>query len=76
MPSETELGFVPGAKLLPLPQLITQLDNLDKDEPIVVYCQSGVRSSIAASALRSEGFLDVSDVIGGFEAIGPPQYVV
>lgn len=76
MPSETELGFVPGAKLLPLPQLITQLDILDKDQPIVVYCQSGVRSSIAASALRSEGFADVSDVIGGFEAIGSLQYVV
>ncbi len=71
MPSETELGFVPAAKLLPLPQLITQLDNLRKDQPIVAYCQSGVRSSIAASALRSEGFTDVSDVIGGYGAMQP-----
>lgn len=69
MPSETELGVVSGARLLPLPQLITQLDNLRKDQPIVVYCESGVRSSIAASALRSEGFVDVSDVIGGYGAL-------
>jgi glyoxylase-like metal-dependent hydrolase (beta-lactamase superfamily II)/rhodanese-related sulfurtransferase len=69
MPTETELGVVPGAKLLPLPQLITQFDKLRKDQPIVVYCESGVRSSIAASALRSEGFVDVSDVIGGYGAL-------
>jgi len=69
MPSETELGVVSGAKLLPLPQLITQLDNLRQDQPIVVYCESGVRSSIAASALQSAGFVDVSDVVGGYAAI-------
>lgn len=69
MPSETELGSVPGAKLLPLAQLITHFDDLNRDQPIVVYCQSGVRSSIAASALQSEGFDDVSDVIGGYSAI-------
>jgi len=69
MPSETELGVVPGAKLLPLAQLITHFDDLHKDQPIVVYCESGVRSSIAASALQSEGFADVSDVIGGYGAI-------
>lgn len=69
MPSETDLGVVPGAKLLPLPQLITQFDALRKDQPVVVYCESGVRSTIAASALRSEGFVDVSDVIGGYGAL-------
>lgn len=69
MPSETDLGVVPGAKLLPLPQLITQFDALRKDQPVVVYCESGVRSSIAVSALRSEGFVDVSDVIGGYGAL-------
>lgn len=69
MPSETELGSVPGAKLLPLAQLITHFDDLNRGQPIVVYCQSGVRSSIAASALQSEGFDDVSDVIGGYSAI-------
>jgi glyoxylase-like metal-dependent hydrolase (beta-lactamase superfamily II)/rhodanese-related sulfurtransferase len=69
MPSETELGTVSGAKLLPLAQLITQFGGLHKDQPVVVYCESGVRSSIAASALQSEGFDDVSDVIGGYGAL-------
>jgi len=35
----------------------------------VVYCAGGYRSSIAASVLRANGFRDVSDVLGGFEAI-------
>ena len=69
LPSETELGFVSGAKLLPLQQLITHVSQLRRDEPIVVYCESGVRSSIAVSALESEGFDDVSDVIGGYPAL-------
>jgi rhodanese-related sulfurtransferase len=34
-----------------------------------VYCAGGYRSSIAASVLRANGFADVSDVLGGFEAI-------
>jgi rhodanese-related sulfurtransferase len=34
-----------------------------------VFCAGGYRSSIAASVLRRAGFTDVSDVLGGFEAI-------
>ncbi|MEO8363935.1 MAG: rhodanese-like domain-containing protein [Ilumatobacteraceae bacterium] len=68
LPIETELGVLQGAKVLPLQQLITQLGDLHKDQPVVVYCESGVRSSIAASALESEGFRDVSDIIGGIGA--------
>lgn len=73
LPSETELGVLPGAKVMPLQQLITQLNDLRRDQPIVVYCESGVRSSIAASALESEGFDDVSDIIGGFGAFKGPN---
>ncbi|MEO8162701.1 MAG: MBL fold metallo-hydrolase, partial [Ilumatobacteraceae bacterium] len=69
LPSETELGVIVGAILLPLQQLIIHVDQLRKDRPIVVYCESGVRSTIAASALESEGFDDVSDVIGGYPAL-------
>jgi rhodanese-related sulfurtransferase len=34
----------------------------------VVYCAGGYRSSIAASTLRSLGFNDVSDIVGGYGA--------
>ncbi len=36
--------------------------------PVVVYCASGYRSQIAASALLDAGFDDVSDVLGGASA--------
>jgi len=67
-PGETEAGVIPGAQLIQLPQLVTRLAELDPQAPTVVYCAGGYRSSIAASTLRQRGFVDVSDVIGGFGA--------
>ena len=51
-----------------LPQLLTRLGELDRTAPTVVFCAGGYRSSIASSLLRSHGFSDVSDIIGGYTA--------
>jgi hydroxyacylglutathione hydrolase len=67
-PSEVEEGAVPGAVTIPLPSLVAGLGRLDPARPTVVYCAGGYRSSTAASLLRSEGFADVSDLIGGYGA--------
>ena len=67
-PGETALGMIPGATAIPLPSLLTSLESLDKQAPTVVYCAGGYRSSIASSMLRSHGFSDVSDVLGGYNA--------
>ncbi len=72
-PGETEGGFVDGALLIPLPRITQELDRLTTTAPVVVYCASGVRSAIAASALEALGFADVSDVIGGYGAITAPS---
>jgi rhodanese-related sulfurtransferase len=61
-------GMVPGARNLPLPQLLDHLDELDPHRPTVVYCAGGYRSSIAASTMRAHGFDQVADLIGGFGA--------
>jgi hydroxyacylglutathione hydrolase len=61
-------GRVPGAVVVPLPELVRRLAELDPAQPTVVYCAGGYRSSIAASTLRASGFADVSDLIGGFGA--------
>jgi rhodanese-related sulfurtransferase len=53
---------------LPLPRLRTSMDRLDKTRPVLVNCAGGYRSSAAASLLRSAGFTDVSDLLGGFNA--------
>ena len=65
-PGEVELGRIKGALSIPLTELVTRADELDRDRPIVAYCEGGYRSSIAASTLQAEGFTDVSDLLGGF----------
>jgi rhodanese-related sulfurtransferase len=67
-PGETASGTLPGATTIPLAVLADELDQLDPDRPVVVYCASGYRSLIAASLLSSAGFSDVSDLLGGYAA--------
>lgn len=67
-PGEVEAGSVPGAIHIPLPKLRDQMSSLDPARPVVVFCAGGYRSSIAASLLRRQGFIDVSDVLGGYHA--------
>lgn len=67
-PGETEDGMIPGAVGIPVGQLPERIGELEPDRPTVVYCAGGYRSSVAASLLRSRGFSDVSDILGGYGA--------
>jgi hydroxyacylglutathione hydrolase len=67
-PGETATGTIPGAITIPVGQLPGRLDELDAALPTVVYCAGGYRSSVAASLLRQRGFVDVSDILGGYAA--------
>jgi hydroxyacylglutathione hydrolase len=67
-PAELADGAISDAVHIPLTALMARLGELDPARPTVVYCASGYRSMIAASALRSAGFADVSDLLGGFTA--------
>ncbi|MEY3806154.1 MAG: hypothetical protein RIR69_966 [Actinomycetota bacterium] len=66
---EYKINHLDGARHIPVGQLRKRLGELDATKPTVVYCAGGYRSSIAASVLRAHGFADVSDVLGGFEAV-------
>ncbi len=65
---EVSLGSVPGARHIALPELLVRIDELDPCAPTVVFCAGGYRSAIASSLLRSRGFTDVSDLLGGYTA--------
>ena len=65
---ETALGMLPGARNIPLPALLNEIPSLDQTVPVVVNCAGGYRSAIASSLLKSHGFTDVSDLIGGYNA--------
>jgi len=72
-PGEVALGTIPGARAISLPALLRQLDQLEPAAPTVVFCAGGYRSAIAASLLRSHGFTDVSDLMGGYNAWATQQ---
>jgi hydroxyacylglutathione hydrolase len=67
-PGEYALGSIDGAVSIPVGQLPNRLDELDPARPTVVFCAGGYRSSVAASLLRANGFVDVSDILGGYGA--------
>jgi adenylyltransferase/sulfurtransferase len=50
---------------IPLGELEERLDELDKDDKIVVYCKMGGRSARAAQTLLDHGFSDVTNLTGG-----------
>ena len=67
-PGEYEEGHLPGAKLIPLPELGDSLELLDLDRPTVVYCAVGGRSRTAAQFLLNRGFRNVLVLEGGIDA--------
>ncbi|MGY4712270.1 MBL fold metallo-hydrolase [Mycolicibacterium sp. CBM1] len=67
-PGERDNGVIPGALPIPLAQLRIRLDDVPTDRPIVVHCAGGWRSSVAASLLRANGFDNVTDLAGGYNA--------
>lgn len=64
--TEWDQGHIPGAKLIPLPELMERIGEVDPGAEVLIHCQGGSRSAIAASVLESRGFRRVSDLIGGF----------
>ncbi len=66
-PAEHErLGHIPGSWLLPV-DLIPSAPGLlrDRAAPVLVYCEHGVRSRVAAELLARAGFTAVHDLAGG-----------
>ena len=63
-----ELGHLQGAKLLPLDDLRMRMDELGGAKPIVLVCQSGKRSAMAATILRKAGLARVANLAGGMMA--------
>jgi hydroxyacylglutathione hydrolase len=61
-------GHLPGAVLIPLPELIDRMQEIPEGRPVIVACQSGSRSAIAASLLRAYGRSEVTNLAGGFSA--------
>lgn len=73
---EYSSGHAARAVNIPLDALATNLDRLEKNEPVFLICQTGNRSKKAAVVLKEAGFGDVINVAGGtvaWNAAGLPM---
>jgi hydroxyacylglutathione hydrolase len=67
-PGEYQGGHVPGAVNVTLAELPERLGEVDRAAPLAVICQSGYRSSVAASLMQRQAFGDLRNVAGGTTA--------
>jgi glyoxylase-like metal-dependent hydrolase (beta-lactamase superfamily II)/rhodanese-related sulfurtransferase len=61
-------GHIEGSMNIPLTHLDERLRELPAGKPLVVHCEGGYRSAIAASLLQKLGRAHVHDMVGGYKA--------
>lgn len=72
-PWEFEMEHVPGAKNIPLEEVMYKVKEFKElQSPIVLYCRSGNRSGMAAGILKQNGITDVYN--GG--GLGDMQFLL
>ena len=67
-PFEYEIAQIDGAKLIPLGEIAERLDELEREQPIIIHCHSGMRSAQAVQLLQERGFAKVYNLEGGIDA--------
>src|SRR5436190_9583446 len=67
-PHEYQIGHIPYAKLIPLGDLPTRVNELDSADEILAHCKSGMRSAKAVDFLKQAGFKKVKNMKGGILA--------
>ncbi len=69
-PVEFEIVKIPGGVLIPKDRILSgeALAELPQDQPLVLYCRTGVRSAEALAAVKAAGFRDAVHLRGGVTA--------
>ncbi len=67
---EYQLGHIPGAINIPRGLLEFRITHVTKDpnRPILVYCLTGGRATLAVKALEKMGYKKIYNLKGGFKA--------
>ena len=67
-PYEREAGRIPDDTAhIELDRLTDEAESIDRDRPVVFYCRTGSRSSLAAQAFSAAGY-DAHNLDGGLKA--------
>lgn len=64
---EAEIATI-GGELIPMGDVMDNLDKISKEKKVVVYCRSGKRSGAIVQALEQSGFSNVYNLKGGILA--------
>lgn len=75
-PFEVKFGKVPGAINIPLEQLVSNLDQLEKDKEYILICRSGSRSGMVGQYLAAHGYKMVNVMDGMLGWRGEMEYDV
>jgi rhodanese-related sulfurtransferase len=65
---EWQAGHVAGARHIPLGELTARLEELPRDQELLLFCRSGARSGRATQFLRGQGYTQARNVTGGIIA--------
>jgi rhodanese-related sulfurtransferase len=65
---ETRLCRLEHAVHIPIEEIELRVEELGRDDEIVVYCHQGVRSAAVAEYLTSLGFQNVRNLLGGLDS--------
>lgn len=57
-----------GGLHIPTGELLERLSEIPKDKEVVLYCEKGIRSTIAIQRLESYGFHNLINLSGGMKA--------
>src|SRR6056297_1950162 len=63
---ERDLGFIQNSINISVDELRENLDKIDKNKTIVLYCATGIRAYVATRILLQNGFKKVKNLLGGF----------
>lgn len=66
-PDEYALGTIPGAINIPLDNLREHLADIPENKPVYLFCGVGLRGYLASNILKSKGYPDVRNLIGGLK---------
>jgi rhodanese-related sulfurtransferase len=64
---EYDAGHIAAARHIPLADVQRESANLDREQPVILYCRSGNRSAPAADAFAASGW-DAHSIEGGLLA--------
>lgn len=68
-PDEFAFAKIPGAKLIPLGEIVKRMDELDNSRLAIIQCKMGGRSARAIMALQQAGYKgELKNLRGGITA--------